>query len=384
MEGAVKKIGIVSEFFYPHLGGITEHVFFTAKEFAKRGHEVVILTGYLGEPPGVELPAGVRVQHLARSMKVYANGSIGKISYGMHLGKKIKALLRQENFDLLHLHNPLDPVLPLLFLKYTDTVTVGTFHSLLKSAHYFKIFHRIAQNHLDKLAGVIAVSPSCAEFMAKHFHNDFHVFPNGVDIDWYSKPTGKIKKFDDGAPNIFFLGRLDPRNGLDLLLEAFPEVERKVPDARLIIAGDGPLRPDYEKKSGKRLGEKIFFEGAINPTRPNYFATSQVFCYPATIASFGITLVEAMAAGVPVVATDNEGFRGVVEQGRTGLLFPQGDAAALAQEIIRVLRDPELARRLARNARVSVEKYSWSHIADRLLNYYDSIFLQHKGMAFAS
>jgi len=379
----MKKIGIVSEYFYPHVGGITEHVYFFAKEVARRGYETVILTGYQGHPVEVDLPYGLRVIQVARSMGIFANGSAGKISVGWNVGSRVKEILKKERFDLIHLHNPLDPVLPLLFLKYSKSLTVGTFHTVLASTRYFKWFNKIAQNYLNKLDGIIAVSPSCATLMEKHFDNSFKVIPNGVDTEWFANPTGKVEKHFGSDANILFLGRLDPRNGLDDLMAAFPQVLKAIPEARLIVAGDGLLRPYYEKKAGDLLGKNIFFEGQVNETRPDYFAASAVFCYPAAIASFGIALLESMAAGVPVVATENEGFKALIDDGVNGLLVPAKDPVALGRALIRVLRDKTLAAILQRNGRQTADRFSWSRVTDQVLDFYGEIF-RRKGAPFAA
>src|SRR4030095_13490708 len=242
MEGAMRKIGIAAEYFYPHLGGISDHIYFSALELLKRGHEVTILTGHEGEEDGLKLPDGLRVLRLAKSVPIYTTRSIGKVSLGWNVGKKIRETLEKEKFDLLHIHSPIDPVIPILSLKYSNTVTVGTLHSYFGSVIYFKILKKIVKNYLNKLDGLIAVSDACIEAMNRYFTVDCRIIPNGVNVDFFSRPKRKIEKFDDGDLNIFFLARLDPRNGLDLLLEAFPLVLKEVPRARLVIAGDGPLR----------------------------------------------------------------------------------------------------------------------------------------------
>ncbi|MBL7685380.1 MAG: glycosyltransferase family 4 protein, partial [Deltaproteobacteria bacterium] len=245
----MNKIGIVTEFFYPHLGGITEHVYFFSKELVRRGYEVVIITGYAGEDPNVEIPKGVRLVHMGKSFPIYSNSSIGKVTLSLSFKRKIKKILQEENFDLLHLHSPIDPVLPLLFLKYSDIPTVGTFHTYFKEIVYFKFFSKIVRRYLDKLDARIAVGPSVIEAWGRYFNDlNFEVIPNGVDVDFFAKPSQKISKLEKSKHNILFLGRLDPRNGLDLLIDALPLILEKVPDAQIIVVGDGPLREHYEQK----------------------------------------------------------------------------------------------------------------------------------------
>lgn len=377
-----RKIGLVSEFFYPHLGGVTEHLYFYGKELVRRGFEVVILTGHQGKEIDVEIPAGMRVIQIARSLPIFTNGAIGKISAGWNIGKKVQKILEEEKFDILHIHNPIDPVLPLLFLKYTNTITVGTFHTYFKSVPYFKIFQKIAQNYLDKLHGVATVSECCAEAMNRYFTTNFKVLPNGVDTHFFANHSGKVREHAGNSSNIFFLGRLDPRNDLDTLIRSLPHVLDQVPEARLLVAGDGPLRPYYERLAGQLLHKKIFFIGEVNGNRPNYFATSSVFCYPAVIASFGIALIESMSAGVPVVACNNEGFRSIIRHGVNGLLVEPSHPRKLAEAIIRVLKDKKLAESLSEEGRKTAEQYSWSRVADQVLGYYNEIYLREKGAPF--
>ena len=383
--GRQRKIGIVTEYFYPHLGGVTEHVYYSAKELIRRGFEVVILTGDPGEKVNVTLPEGLRIIYLGKSYPIFSNDSYAKVTLGWNVGQKIKKVLAEENFDLLHIHSPAVMTLPCLFGKYTNTVTVGTLHTYFDRAIFFELFGKTAQRFLSKLDGLIAVSPSGVTAMKKYFEIEANIIPNGVDTGWFSNSENKIKRFDDGTLNVFFLGRVDPRNGLDFLIQAFPQVVQQRPNTRLIIAGDGKLKPLYEKMSGELLNKNIFFVGAINQERPDYFATSDVFCYPATKASFGITLLEAMSAGVPVIAADNVGFRDLITHEKTGLLVSNIESPQnLAQAIVRVLNDQALSSSLKHHGLKMADTYSWSHVMDRVLDYYNEVYLKVRGELFAS
>ena len=379
-----RKIGIVSEYYYPHLGGITEHVYYLSRELLRRGFEVVLLTGNQGEIEGKALLPSLRIIRFGKTVPVLSNESFAKVTLGWRLGAQIKKVIEDEKFDLIHIHSPLTPVLPLLFEKYSNTVTVGTIHTYFDSAFLYGVFRKVMQNFLIKFDGLIAVSASCITAMDRYFKMNYQIIPNGVDTQWFRDPTHKIKKYDDGVFNIFFLGRLDPRNGLDTLLDAMPFVLQKHPKSRLIIAGDGPLREFYEKKAGPRLNQSIFFEGQINSERPMYFSTSHVFCYPATKASFGITLLESMAAGTPVVATDNRGFRDIIDHGRNGLLTPPEDPEKLAETLIRIQNDTSLAKHLSVTGRIAAERYNWAHVTDQILEFYNKVYLKKKGQSFAS
>ncbi len=382
-----QKIGLVSEYFYPHLGGITEHVYYYARELLRRGFEVTLFTGYQGEDPGIPPLSGLKIVRLGRSIPIFSNHSFAKVTLGWNIGAKIQAALRDHPVDILHIHSATMPMLPLLFQKYSRTTTIGTLHTYFDSSLFYRLFHRPIQGYLDALDGIIAVAPSCISAMQRYFTfeaGSYRVIPNGVDIDWFSKPSGRLEKHAAPRPTVLFLGRLDPRNGLDILLQAFPIVLQSIPHARLIIAGDGPLRAMYEEQAKAYLNRSVFFDGPIRDLRPDYFAASTVFCYPATKASFGITLLEAMAAGTPVVATDNCGFRDVIDSGKTGLLVPQDNPAALAKALTDVLGNPVLAHSLAARARAKVEAFSWSSVTDQILAYYDEILSRKKRVSFAA
>ncbi|MCE9626154.1 MAG: glycosyltransferase family 4 protein [Deltaproteobacteria bacterium] len=384
----MRKIGIVSEYFYPHLGGVTEHVYYFSKEMLRRGFEIVLLTGYEGqEKIDVELPPGLRIIRFGKSVPIFSNHSFAKVTLGWNLAKKVKRVLAEEKFDLLHVHSPVMPVLPGLFQKYTNTVTIGTFHTYfdaMDSKFFYWALQSTVQKYLDKLDGKIAVGSSCIEAMDAFFKADYTIIPNGVATDWFAQADKKIAAYDDSDKNILFLGRLDPRNGLDTLLDAFPSVLEKVPDARLMVAGDGPLREYYEKKSGDLLGKKVFFEGQVNGNRPEYFATCDAFCFPATKAGFSITILEAMAAGKPIITTDTFGFRDVIRNGENGLLVPQGDSAELGKALVKVLQKKDFAAKLSKNAQSDVQQYSWSQVTDRVIDYYNQVFMKKKGVPFVS
>jgi phosphatidylinositol alpha-mannosyltransferase len=379
----MKKIGIVAEYFYPHLGGISDHIYFFSKELIKQGYDVTVLTGHEGQPCQVNLPDKLRVIRLGKSFPIYSNNSICKVTLGWNLGKKIQRVLEEENFDILHLQSPIDATLQLLFLKYSQTVTVGTLHSYFGNVLYFKLFKKVIQGYLNKLDGIIAVSSACIEAMDRYFEVDYEIIPNGIDLDFFTRPADPLPQYDDGSENILFLARLDPRNGLHILLEAFPLVLKEVPNARLIIAGDGPLRAKYEKQAGSLLNEKIFFDGLIFENRPEYFASSQVFCYPANHATFGVTLLESMAAATPVVATENPGFLQVLNDGINGVVARQDDPVDLARKLIHVLKNPTLSDQLVKNGSEFVRSYSWPRITQRILNYYDQVYLRKYNKPFS-
>ncbi len=381
----MKKIGIVTEYFFPHQGGVPEHVYFFSKELANWGYSVVIFTGDLGNKADVPLPRGVRLRKLGRSVPIMANGSMGKFTWGLDLGKQVKAVLEEEEIDLLHIHNPLDPTLPLLFLKYSKTVTVGTFHTYFKKNLFFNLLRKFAQKYLDKMEGAIVVSEACKEAMQMYFRGHFHVIPNGVDAQWFLGEKKKIPRFDDGYLNIFLMARLESRMHVGAVFDAFPYIQQEIPNSRIIVAGEGPLKRYYQKKAGSYLNDRIFFVGSVTyPEKLYYMATADVFCYPAQNHSFGIALLEAMASGVPVVATESPGFRVLIKNEVNGLLVDLRNPKALADGIIKIHSNKEFAGGLKSEGLKTASDFSWSKVTEQILKLYDEIFFKKKGVPFAA
>jgi phosphatidyl-myo-inositol alpha-mannosyltransferase len=368
------KIGIVSEYFYPTLGGISENIYHFSIELLKRGHDFRIITGKLAEPREIDDEVRQRIIHVGKSIPVFFNGSCGCFTMGRKLTKKMKEVLEREQFDLLHLHSPLFPTLPTLANLQANAPVVGTFHTCIDGDIFYKIYAGRARELLKRMAGKIAVSDCCAEENIRSFpEHSFDVIPNGVDVDWWANSGRKIGKFDDGKINVLFIGRPDTRNGLDTLIAAFADAHKVWPDLRLIIVGDGPLSFYFQRLVPENLRNSVVFEGASLSTRPNYTASADIFCFTPTIASFGITILEGMSAGKAMIASDIEAFRALVKHDESALLVKPGDKEALTQAILRLAEDASLRKRLGEAASKKAVQYDWKHVTDQHLEYYDRI-----------
>ncbi len=365
------KVGIVTEYFYPTLGGVTENIYHFSRELFRNGHDFRIITG---EGNGIDCEAEIadRVIGVGSSVPVFYNGSCGRVTMGLGLTRKIRELLRSEQFDLIHLHSPLFPTLPLIANMNSTCPVVGTFHTVLGGHDdlYYKLYKDRCLAMLDRMDGRIAVSECCAREMGSYFDRDFDVIPNGVDVDWWAEDAERMARFDDGKINILFLGRPDTRNGLETLIRAFVELHRRNPGTRLIIVGDGPLRFYFEDLVPEGMDDAIVFEGAANETRPQYMAAADIFVFAPTIASFGITILEAMSAGKAIIASDIEAFRALVTHGESALLIPPGDAEALRDAMERLVADPDLREGLAATAALRVSHYDWKRVAQMQIEYY--------------
>jgi len=363
------RIALVTEYYYPHLGGVCEHVHFFAREARRRGHHVDVITSHI---PGAEQQP--HVIRLGRSQPVYANGSQARITLGWHLRRDMRRALRQGRYDIVHVHSPLTPVLPILAIEEADCPVVGTFHTYFDRSIGYTLGRRFFQKRLDMLSAAVAVSHSTTVALDRYFEADWQIIPNGIDTDVFHPSAPSPPGLTKDVPTVLFLGRFDPRNGLTTLIDSFRRVKAKGNRgrrARLVVVGDGPLREHYYKQAN---GDKdIVFVGAVLEGRPSYYAHSSVYACPTTKASFGITLLESMACETPVVCSDILGFRDVVVDGREALMVPCGDRDALADALVRVLDDEGLAIQLGTTGRQNSLEYSWARVTSRVLDVYQTV-----------
>src|SRR5689334_5550804 len=360
------RIALVTEYYYPHLGGVCEHVHFFAREARRRGHHVDVITSHI--PGAQEQPHVIR---LGRSQPVYCNGSQARITVGLGLRRQLRNVLRRGRYDIVHVHSPLTPVLPLLAIEEAECPVVGTFHTYFDKSLGYTLGRRYFQKRLDMLSSAIAVSNSTTVALDRYFDADWKIIPNGIDTDVFNPSAPLPRGFPRDVPTILFLGRFDPRNGLSTLIEAFRHVKGSVRDAKLVVVGDGPLREHYYKQAN---GDKdIVFVGSVLEGRPSYYAHSSVYACPTTKASFGITLLESMACETPVVCSDILGFRDVVVHEREALMHPCGDRDALADALVRVLDDEGLAIQLGTTGRQNSLEYSWVRVTSRVLDVYQTV-----------
>ncbi|MBC7362201.1 MAG: glycosyltransferase family 4 protein [Candidatus Aminicenantes bacterium] len=348
------KIGIVSEYFYPLLGGITENVYNSAIRLAARGWEVKIITSrasgekpVIPSKPWLDNEARFELIRIGKSLPVYANGSWGRFTVGLNLIAQLKKIFKEENFDLIHIHSPLVPTLPYLALRLAKVPVVGTFHTYFENNVFHNLFYGLfksrLQKDLNKLSRQLFVSCSCITPLAKYFELKPKILPNGVDTREFSPEVPPLEKFGRDKLNLLFVGRFDPRNGLDVMLEAFNLIKTEFKDVRLIVVG-GPVKKRYLEMVKPEFREDVFFEGPVLEQRPNYYATCDVFCSPVDKASFGITLLEAMASGKPIVATENIGYNELLEP-EESIVVARKSPRALANAVLSLLRDEALRKK---------------------------------------
>lgn len=372
------KIGIVSEFYYPLLGGVSEHIRSVAGELKALGHEVVVISGHM---PGEQRNPGPRVVRVGRSIPVRYNNSLSRLSVGWRLGKRLERVLAEERFDLLHLHSPLGPSLTLLAMKVARCPMVTTFHSYYPRDLLTETFRGPLRRLLDRTELRMPVSEAALAPVERLFPGDYRIVPNGVDYELFSRKAaaagGKsLPGLDRGKQRILFVGAMVKRKGLPHLIEAFRRLAAEREDVELLVVGDGPGRRAIDRSLGAELKSRVHFVGAVTNrnTLAEYYASADIFCAPSLgRESFGMVLTEAMAAGLPVVAYDIEGYRDVVSHGKDGLLVRRGDTDALAQALGYFLDNPDERRAYGELGRAKAESLDWSEIALRVEAVYREV-----------
>jgi phosphatidylinositol alpha-mannosyltransferase len=365
------RIGIVSQSYYPRYGGVTEHVHALAHELRRRGHEVTIITSFFrrGEKGFVD-----GVLRIGWNILVPFNRAFVDFAIGVSLKRQLRRAIRTLDLDIVHVHCPTAPTLPIFAVQVSDRPTVGTFHSTGGRTALQDFFKPMVVNAMGRLDGRIAVSAT-ARATAEIYHpGPYEVIPNGVDVERFHPLVAPFPEWRDPAfTNILFVGRLDPRKGVQDLIAAMPEVvERTDGRARLLVVGDSYLRPQIMAGVASSAREHVHFLGHVpSADLPRWYATGDLFCSPATgNESFGIVLVEAMAAGRAVVCSDIPGYRTVVNPGRDAAVFPPGDVPALARTLSQLVEDPVRRGRLAEAGRQRALEFAWPTVVDRIERVY--------------
>ena len=365
------KIALVSPYDYPYPGGVTEHVRSLADQFLRRGHEVHVIAPSSADPSS--LPDQPVVHRVGRPMPIPANGSVARITLPMRGYVQVKHLLAYQSYDIVHLHEPLMPALPLTVLHHSPAVNVGTFHASGRSNLGYFYAKPVLQPAFKRLHGKIAVSGSAREFVARRFPGEYQIIPNGINYERFARPVEPLPRFEDDRLDVLFVGRLEKRKGLEYLLRAWPRVHQAVPTARLIVVGAGRRLAKYRQWVERHGWHDVHFMGHVSPDDlVRYYQTADVFCAPSTgQESFGIVLLEAMAAGRPIVASRIPGYADVLEHGREGLLVPPRDPVALAQALTALLLDPDRRQTMSSYGRAKAPAYDWTRVAGRVLDFYE-------------
>jgi len=361
------KIGLVTPYIYPLPGGVNEHVRYLYEGLIERGHDVRIISS----THGLQRASEGDVIRLGRGFSVPTNGSVGTLTVSPRYLSQIRALLERERFDVLHFHEPFVPLLSLFLLRESRSVNVATFHAYAGWSTSYEFGRRFLGGYARRLHGRIAVSAAARHFIDRYFPGDYKLIPNGVDLTRY-EGIEPIERWRDGTANILFVGRFEQRKGLLVLLKAFRVLRRSGLDCRLIVVGSGPQEREVRRYIATRGLKGVELLGRVGDAeKARLFATADVFVSPATgQESFGIVLLEAMAAGTPIVCSDIHGYKGVVRRGEEALLVPPRDHQALVGAVSRLLDDPALRATMGASGRVRAQQFSWPSITAKVDDYY--------------
>jgi phosphatidylinositol alpha-mannosyltransferase len=362
------RIGMVCPYSFDVPGGVQAHVLQLAEVMRGYGHHVSVLAPF---SPHVELPD--YVVSGGKAVPIPYNGSVARLRFGPATHRLVKKWLANGEFDVLHLHEPNAPSLSMLALQAAEGPIVATFHTSTTKSLTLSVFQGILRPYHEKIVGRIAVSDLARRWQMEALGSDAVEIPNGVDVDSFA--TAPLL---DGYPrpgrSVLFLGRFDePRKGMNVLLRALPGLVEAFPDVEVMVVGRGD-EAELASEAGE-LARHLRFLGLVDDAeKASAMRSADVYCAPNTGGeSFGIVLVEAMAAGTTVVASDLDAFRRVLEDGEAGRLVPVDDAAALAAALVEMLRDDETRARYVAAAALAVRRYDWSVVARQIQQVYETV-----------
>ena len=339
-------------------GGVQGQALGQVKTLRALGHEAELLAPSDGPPPAAE---GVTV--LGGSVPLSANGSVAPLALDPASAVRTVRALREQPFDIVHLHEPLCPGPTLAALMFERRPMVGTFHRAGPSTAYAALRPAVVRL-ARRLALRCAVSNDAKETAATALGGEYEVVFNGVDVERFAG----AEPWPTNGPTIFFIGRHERRKGLDVLLDA---MDLLPPETRLWLAGDGPETAELRDRSAG--DPRVEWLGVIDDDEvASRLRGSDLLCAPSVHGeSFGVILLEAMAAGTPVVASDLPGYRNVAPGGDHALLVPPGDSRALAGAVGEVLTEPAVASRLAAAGKERARQFSMGALVERYLELYD-------------
>jgi phosphatidylinositol alpha-mannosyltransferase len=378
------KIALVSPYDFSYPGGVVRHICNLESQLTRMGHVVKIIAPASKPVSGY----GDRFIAIGKPRPIPTSGSIARITISFNLANQVKKVLEREKFDVVHLHEPLAPTLGFTVLRLSRSVNIGTFHAAESRPSYRwtkpLMLSRLYKKWFKKLDGRIAVSKPARDFINKHYPSTYEIIPNGVDVGNFSPAITPVPEFKDGKINILFLGRLEKRKGLEYLLKAYALFKPDFKECRLIIVTPSTkLRKKYEKQVADAALEDVVFVGGVGEKeKARYYSTADIFCAPSTgHESQGVVLLEAMASGKPVVASNISGYASVITNGVDGLLIPPKQEVPLAQALAGLMRNEPLRRQIGEAGRVNAQAYSWEHVARKVMELYTRVLMTKKAKA---
>lgn len=369
------RIGIVCPYSWTAMGGVQVHIRDYTAELLRRGHHVSVLAPAdedQGDLPDYLVSAG-------KPVMVPYNGSVAPLLFGPVSASRTRRWVTEGEFDVVHVHEPYSPSVGLVATWASDTPLVGTWHAAIPRSRAITAFYGVLMPSLEKISARIAVSEEARRTLVEHLGGDPVLIPNGLNVAPYAQAEGKPEWRSEDL-TVCFLGRIDePRKGLPVLLRAWPQVLKEHPGARLLVAGPGNAAAAAALLPAEARNSVEFLGRISDADKEAMLATSDIYVGPHLGGeSFGIVLVEAMAAGAVVVASNLAAFRAVLEDGRLGVLFAVGDSDELARTLLELARDVDRRAELTARSREAAWKYDWSTVTDEVLGVYDLVVPERK------
>ncbi len=350
------KVMLSSPYSVSLFGGVQAQVLGLARALRHRGVDARVIAPCDGPPPELG------VVTVGPSTRLPSNGSVAPVAAGRAVARRTLEALRTFAPDVVHLHEPLAPGANHAALVGTRIPAVGTFHSARAGRNgWYETLRSPLRPMVRRLTVCTAVSEEAERQVVLSFGINCEILPNGVDVAAFARAS----PWPTSRPAILFVGRHEPRKGLAVLLDAFAGLER---EAVLWVVGDGP---QHAALRGKHHPGVEWLGRVSEEEKRARLRGATIACFPALDGeSFGIVLLEAMAAGTAVVASDITGYRDVARSGREAVLVPPGDVSALRQELRALLDDPVRRSQLADNGAKRAQEHSLDHLADRFIEVY--------------
>lgn len=366
------RIGLVCPYAFDVPGGVQFHVRDLAEYFIAQGHDVSVLAPV--DDDATSLPA--YVTSCGRAVPVRYNGSVARLTFGPVTSSRVSRWLEEGDFDVLHLHEPVTPSASLMALWASSEPVVATFHTSNIRSRAMHAANPLLRPSTEKIRARIAVSEEARDTVRRHLGGDAYIVPNGVDTGRFT-PDGAVTQWTGTSerPTLAFLGRIDePRKGLAVMVAAMPAILDALPGARLVVAGPGEV-DEISERLNPRVRAATEFLGAVSEDdKVALLRSADLYIAPHTGGeSFGIVLVEAMAAGAPVLASDLKAFTAVLGSGPAGRTFPVGDSAALAKEALDLVATPAERARLRDLGLRRARSFDWNVVAERVMAVYETV-----------
>jgi phosphatidyl-myo-inositol alpha-mannosyltransferase len=356
------RIALVCPYAWEAAGGVQVHVRNLSARLRERGHRTTVLA------PTIAAPSGAEVRSIGRPIRVPYRGTVAPIApLSYRRTRRALAALRP---DVVHVHEPLTPSASMYAALAAEGPVVATVHAYLDRSMAMELAAPILRRIWRRVDVGVAVSEAAASFLRRAVPDAApEIVPNGVDVEAFA--DAEPRRDLPAGRRILWVNRLDAQKGFPIAVAAFSKALAAVPEAVLVVVGDGKDREALGLLTESARARVNMRGAASNDEVPSYHAACEVFVSPAVgQESFGIAVVEAMAAGLPVVATDIPGYREVVSDGTEGLLVPPRDPEALAAGLVRVLTEPGLAARLSGAGRERARAFDWPVVVDRLEQLY--------------